>query len=343
MHETLSRLAPISEMPEPEPEPEDEEQVQEDASLSPPPTEWMCTPPDKFGIYRRYPRKPVRDLDSEEDPDDHTDAPTITPRTLASKVYTNPLRSFARGVYNTIQKTKEWFTPFPSATVARLVTWHNTTSVHKSHSEVNRLVTDVIGMPDFDPVDLKYFDSAAEERKLRQHVLTTDTLLANGWQRQSVEIPLPKERVRLGSEDEAPKMIVGDVLTRRLVPIIKDVCENASAKHFHWVPHELWQLHEDGSEERLYQEVYQSKAFFKEDAKIQAMTRPEGEENVEYAAFPLLAYSDGTRLANFGTASLWPIYIYWGLLSKYVRQKGSSFTAQHIAYIPSVRFSFLRS
>ena len=47
MHETLSRLAPLPEMPEPEPEPEP---VQE-PSPTPPPIEWIETDPDKYGVF----------------------------------------------------------------------------------------------------------------------------------------------------------------------------------------------------------------------------------------------------------------------------------------------------
>ncbi|KAF9069356.1 hypothetical protein BDP27DRAFT_1421143 [Rhodocollybia butyracea] len=40
--------------------------------------------------------------------------------------------------------------------------------------------------------------------------------------------------------------------------------------------------------------------------------------------------------ADFGTTSLWPIYLYFGNLSKYVCGKMSSHAAQHLAYIPSL-------
>ena len=52
----------------------------------------------------------------------------------------------------------------------------------------------------------------------------------------------------------------------------------------------------------------------------------------------LMIWSDSTHLASFGTASLWPIYLYFGNLSKYTRAKPSSFAAHHLAYIPKVFF-----
>ena len=48
-------------------------------------------------------------------------------------------------------------------------------------------------------------------------------------------------------------------------------------------------------------------------------------------------WSDATHLANFGTAKLWPIYLFFGNLSKYIRLRPSSGACNHLAYIPSVR------
>ena len=42
------------------------------------------------------------------------------------------------------------------------------------------------------------------------------------------------------------------------------------------------------------------------------------------------------QLTNFGTASLWPIYLFFGNQSKYMQCKSSAFAAHHIAYIPKV-------
>ena len=50
----------------------------------------------------------------------------------------------------------------------------------------------------------------------------------------------------------------------------------------------------------------------------------------------IMFYSDATHLANFGTASLYPMYMYVGNQSQYLRAKPSEFTAHHIAYIPKV-------
>ncbi|KAI0071014.1 hypothetical protein K474DRAFT_1712834 [Panus rudis PR-1116 ss-1] len=99
---------------------------------------------------------------------------------------------------------------------------------------------------------------------------------------------------------------------------------------------------DDGAEYiRMYSEIYNSDAMLEEDAKLRAQPRnPDDGPEVEYAIAALLAYSDSTRLANFGKASLWPIYIFFGNQSKYYRGKPSCFAAHHLAYLPTLPDDF---
>ena len=77
--------------------------------------------------------------------------------------------------------------------------------------------------------------------------------------------------------------------------------------------------------------------MLEEDEKIRKLPRVEGDDpSVEYAVLPILLWSDETVLSNFGTAALWPIYLYLGNLSKYVRGRPTEFAAHHLAYIPNV-------
>ena len=46
--------------------------------------------------------------------------------------------------------------------------------------------------------------------------------------------------------------------------------------------------------------------------------------------------SDATHLAQFGTASLWLIYVFFGNMSKYDSSKPSEFAPCHLAYLPKV-------
>ena len=92
--------------------------------------------------------------------------------------------------------------------------------------------------------------------------------------------------------------------------------------------------------ERLYGDAYTADALLEENEKIQMKARedrePGDDPETEYAPVPLMFASDSTHLTNFGSASLWPIYLWFLSLSKYVRVCPTSFSAHHLAYIPSV-------
>ncbi|KAH9848677.1 hypothetical protein C2E23DRAFT_763412 [Lenzites betulinus] len=70
---------------------------------------------------------------------------------------------------------------------------------------------------------------------------------------------------------------------------------------------------------------------------MRAQPRQPGDpDHLEYAVGPWGLYSDSTHLSSFGHASLWPAYAYFLAQSKYIRGKPTSFSAHHIAYLPSL-------
>lgn len=90
--------------------------------------------------------------------------------------------------------------------------------------------------------------------------------------------------------------------------------------------------------ERLYGEVYMGDAMNREHEEIRRnLPKTPGKPNPETVVAAILLYSDSTRLAQFGNASLWPAYCWFANWTKYDRGKPSSFAAHHLAYIPSVR------
>jgi hypothetical protein len=97
-------------------------------------------------------------------------------------------------------------------------------------------------------------------------------------------------------------------------------------------PFKLFRRHPD-HDECVYSEIYDSDVFLEEHDKVQcARTNDPCEREKVIAA--LMFWSDATHLATFGTAKLWPIYMQFGNLSKYVRGKPTSSAAKHLAYIP---------
>ena len=63
------------------------------------------------------------------------------------------------------------------------------------------------------------------------------------------------------------------------------------------------------------QEALDEYAHIRDWAKQHCNDPPE----VEIGLVPILIWSDSTQLANFGNTSMWPIYVFFGFVSKYIR------------------------
>ena len=82
-------------------------------------------------------------------------------------------------------------------------------------------------------------------------------------------------------------------------------------------------------------DLYNSDAFLQEHEKLQQQPSEMGCD-LEWVVSAIMVWSDSTHLANFGQASLWPIYLFLGNQLKYQCMKPSQFAAHHLAYIPTV-------
>lgn len=311
------------------------------------------TEPDEFGLYREYSFKPCHDPTELETPDLLVDSPTIAVAVEAEEFTNrNPLRVLGEKIAATAQTAIDWFSPFKNPSVFRLLNWTYSGSTQKSSDEINRLVHNVILADDF---DIRHFDNFSYNRELQrldEHDELSGIFSAgDGWQESSVKIRVPKEKVKHRSEDEAPEFEVKGLWYRPLRNVIKSAYEDITQRHFHTRAFKLFctrsaasnPMDEAEPDERIWTDIYNSDAMLEEQAKVDALSRnPADSSDVEYAVAPLMLWSDSTRLANFGTQSLWPIYLFFGSLSKYMRGRPSTFAAHHLAYMPSVRNSFLR-
>ncbi|GLB45992.1 hypothetical protein LshimejAT787_5000020 [Lyophyllum shimeji] len=291
------------------------------------------TEPDEFGLYRVYTSYPANDPEENLCLDDVCDDPGIS-----AARNTLDERPWYSGFGSHISVAKShFFAPFLNATVFRLMSWFYSGSNMKSLAELDALVNDVILAEDFDPKDLEGFSAARELGRLDNHNSVNQTLHPDdGWKESSVKIRLPAEKVKHTSEQAAPEFEVKGVHYRSLLEVIKAACTQPIAKTFHWLPFRLfWKPSPDEPAQRVITEVYNSDAFIAEHEKIKAQPREPGCD-LETAIVALLLWSDSTHLTNFGTASLWPIYLFFGNQSKYPRSKPTSFAAHHLAYIPKL-------
>lgn len=162
------------------------------------------------------------------------------------------------------------------------------------------------------------------------------------WKESSVQIKLPAQGVKQG-EENAPELEVSGVYHRSILEVFTTALQDENAKSFHYMPFSLfWKATPESTPERIFSEMYNSDAFLEEHQIIQKLPSEPGPQYERAIAAGML-WSDSTHLANFGTQSLWPIYIFFGNQSKYARSKPSQFAAHHLAYIPSVSPFFLTS
>jgi hypothetical protein len=216
--------------------------------------------------------------------------------------------------------------------------WYQTISSTKSLGELNHLVN-VLRAPDFDLRHLDNFSAVREAGRLDFHHDDASSIFsaADGWIETSVSIPVPIEkRVNMPRMTEAtvPRFEVHGLFYRRITEVVKAALKESDASQYHLAPfREFWQASPDDPVERLYSELYTSDVLIEAHESVQN-SAPNCQ--LEKVVIPLMLWSDSTQLASFGTASLWPIYLFFGNLSKYVRAKPSSFSAHHIAYIPKV-------
>lgn len=293
------------------------------------------TEPNQFGLYRSYTCYPTRDPEDEQGLDELCDAPGLaTAPNSQSKRWWTGLGSVAQSAKDNV------YAPFLNVTVFRLMNWFYGGSNMKSMAELDALVDNVLLAEDFNVEHLRDFSAARELKRLDDEDSVSPTFSAeNGWRESSVKIRLPAEGVKNASEDVAPQFKVHSIHHRSLVEVIRTAFQDVSAKSFHYTPFKLfWKPTPDSNPERVITELYNSDAFLEEHAKLQGQPQ-EPECQLETGIAVIMLWSDATHLANFGTASLWPIYSLFGNQSKYARAKPTNFAAHHVAYIPTVSFS----
>ena len=281
----------------------------------------LTTALNTFGIFRKYLFHPSYDPDSAVDPAELSNlGPRVPPPSPES---------------NAVDHKPPW--PFANMSVWRLMRWMNTRSRSKSEGEVNCLVNEVLKAPDFRVEDLENFNAHRAHSRLDAAKKKSDPS-SNDFQVASVAIEVPTgERNNSGA---SRLYSVPGLRFRNLSNVIKAAFQDPLSHHFHFTPSYL--MHRSpvtGTEQRLYSELYHSDAFIEEHNRVQNRSRPPPDDpgcKLEKAVAALMFWSDSTHLTKFGTAKLWPIYLFFGNLSKYIRSQPSSGACNHVAYIPSV-------
>ena len=307
-----------------------------EVGLPPPPLAYT-TEPNSHNVYRVYESgAPTFTPDYSFRINSVADSPNFIPINQASRAtWSSP---FGTGNHDIADVETLAQLPFANISICCLMMWFYNGSNTKSLTDLNVLVHNVLLSKDFKLEDLSMFDAAKEAKMLDNYKATPTSNHLNpkdGWIKSSVPISLPCEKVSYPSEEDAPVYNVQGLYHRKPLNVIKAAFLESAAEDFHITPYkEYWQPQPNFPRQRIYSELYNTDAFIDEHERIRAQPRPECQLEIVVAA--IMLWSDLTHLTNFGNATLWPIYLYLGNLSKYSRAKPTTFAAHHLAYIPKV-------
>ena len=313
------------------------------------------THPNSFGVYRIYKSgEPTFTPDNNFHIDNVADGPNFIKdqRYKPKPTWASPFgTAFMQSEPPDNTKpmgTQLPYLPFQNMSIFHLMGWFYNLSLMKSLGTLNNLVHRVLLVPEFNPNKLVGFDAAKEAKHLDDYDPSVpeesssgSKQLNDGWIETSVPISLPNIRVSHLSEAAAPVFHVKGFSYCKPLEVLKATYQEPSVAQFHiTLFEEYWKPSPETPPKHIYSELYNSDAYIQEHEKIQSQPQPASDCELEKVIAPIMLWSDSTHLTSFGHASLWPLYLYVGGLSKYTCAKPSSFSAHHLAYIPKVCFKF---
>lgn len=314
------------------------------------------TTANSFGLYREYPAVPTYNPDEALTLEELCDIPGGTqtntatmpsqvapfappdPETANSAPPDPPAP--ASSAPNATPPTSTWtstFTgPFKNWSTMALITWQWSGSATKSVEEMEKLAG-ILKDPRFSQEDIADFDVKRETAQFDEFLATSsDSPVRDGWKSASVKISVPDGK-KHASEADAPVFAVPGLFYRPIMEVIKAAIRDVGDRCFHYTPYkQFWQPSPDGPPQRIYDEIYSSEAMVDAHTALQNQPAEPG-CMLERVVLALMWWSDSTHLASFGDASLWPLYLFFGNQSKWLRVKPRSNICHHVAYFPKVR------
>ncbi|KAJ7743219.1 hypothetical protein B0H16DRAFT_1220310, partial [Mycena metata] len=289
---------------------------------------------NSFGLFREYPSIPTYNPDEMLSPEELADIPGGTranTATLPSQL--TPFEPPNQSSLPVPEPSSPSVStgPFKNWSIMALMNWQWTGSQTRSIEQMDKLVG-VLKDPRF----AKHFDIKWETDKFDEYLATGGgSEVRDGWKSASVDISVP-DGLRYNSVEAAPVFSVPGLFYRPLIKVIKSGIQNVGDRCFHYTPFkQFWSPSPDGPPQRLYDEIYASDAMVEAHTAVQKLP-PEPNCMLKRVVLALMFWSDSTHLASFGDASLWPLYLFFGNQSKWLRVKPQSNTCHHIAYFPKV-------
>ena len=225
----------------------------------------------------------------------------------------------------------------------------------------------MLGREDFDASDLNGVNLNTIEEELRGRSSRSQWEQTRGWRTSNLVIGIPKgikksaavrrdeaardARQRQGAPEPPPsktasipgaQISIPGFCHRSICEVIRETLSQDSAAHaFHYHPYEQTYhspLDPTRPIERVYDEVFTSDAWIREDAKVQ-MTHidpSKPEQDLPRVIASMMFWSDETVLNPFGQNKAWPVYLFFGNQPKSDRAKPTAGGGRHLAYLPQV-------
>ena len=228
------------------------------------------------------------------------------------------------------------------------------------------ILRDLVGCDDFNMDDIKETDFRKIEEELRGRLSRYGWEQERGWRKSDITIGVPlgikrtasvrredaAHEVRLWNAPHPPLSTEADLegypITLRnfnyrpICEVIRETfSQDPAARGFHYHPFEQTYHSPTNPElptERVYDELYTSDTWIREDAKIQTakINASNQERDLPRAIAAIMVWSDETMLNPFGQNKSWPVYIFFGNQPKRERLKQTAGGRRHLAYLPQV-------
>jgi len=286
------------------------------------------TQPNSFGLFQLYDEDslPINNPDMENSLDE---VGPFVARENSSK--------FNEGITDASNP----FYPYPNKTSLLLGDWYWNQGHHKSQAGFKKLLN-IIGDLEYHPKDVRNTNWMAINQKLGNSSVQDDRTRGDcewldgdsGWKKVTVQICTP---FHYCAWHPGPKeYTIEGFHYRSLVDIIRQNISDPTHRLFHYEPYKLrWQLPHKAKDVRVYGKLYTSESFLIAHHQLQD-SLPEFGCALPQHIIALMLWSDATQLTAFGTAKLWPLYIYMGNESKYMRCQPSANLCSHAAYFHTV-------
>ncbi|KAJ3813956.1 hypothetical protein F5876DRAFT_73351 [Lentinula aff. lateritia] len=195
-----------------------------------------------------------------------------------------------------------------------LAGWQNNGNLTKSNNKMDGLAH-ILQWPDFQVKELEGYNvQAANEKITKADQDWGCNQFKDSFIETAVEIEVPS--------------------------VIRAAFADQLASQFYFVPFKLFQEIDSDDGKTISQHVqtglYNLDVFLEEHKNLCCAPTDDKNCKQEKVVAALMCWSDAMQLANFGTAKLWPIYMLFGNLSKYVCASPNSGAVHHLTYIPTI-------